>query len=98
MKEVSIKKMIIQLGDRDIELKMEEAKKLQAALNELFGKEVVKEIHHDRYRYPYWQWVYTAPNYTVTTPTWGTNTVSGNSITTTGSSFSLKDSSVYCSV
>ena len=95
MKEVSIKKMVIQLGDRDIELKMEEAKKLQAALNELFGKEVIREVHHDRW--PYWQWTYIHPTYITNTPTWGTNTVT-SSMTTTGSSFSLKDGSVYCAV
>ena len=47
-----IKELKLQLGEKEVSLTIEEAKKLKAALDELFGKEVVKEIHH----HDYWQW------------------------------------------
>ena len=47
-----IKKIILDLGGKEVELTTGQAKKLKEALDEMFGKEIVKEIHH----YDYWQW------------------------------------------
>ena len=66
--KVEIKKIILDLGDgHEITIPIEKAKKLKKALEELFGKEVIKEVreehhhHHDNYK---WWWDYK--------PYWGT--------------------------
>lgn len=62
--KVEIKKIILDLGDgHEITIPIEKAKKLKAALEELFGKEVIKEIreehHHHNNVWPYrWYWDY----------------------------------------
>lgn len=43
MKKTVIKRMVIELDGKDVELTMDQARELQAALNELFG-EKVREI------------------------------------------------------
>ena len=48
-KDVEIKKMVIKMGKKDVDLSIDEAKKLHEALDTLFGK---KEV----YSYPYWDW------------------------------------------
>ena len=45
-----IKKIILDLGGKEVELTTGQAKKLKEALDEMFGKEIVVH-HHD-----YWQW------------------------------------------
>ena len=40
VKEVGIKKVVIQMGDKEVPLTVEDAKKLHVVLDELFGKEV----------------------------------------------------------
>jgi hypothetical protein len=81
-KEIKIKKLVIKIGPAEVSMTPEEAKELQQALNEMFGKEVVHEIHHDWwYRYP----IYTTPN-PINWPTvYCSNTSSGglNSLTIT---------------
>lgn len=47
-----IKELKLQLGEKEISLTVEEAKKLKEALDELF----VKEIIEVRPFYPYWYW------------------------------------------
>ena len=56
-----INKLVLQLGDKEVELTMPQAKELHAALNELFNKE--PEVQRDHYYYyptrplhvgPYW--------------------------------------------
>jgi monoamine oxidase len=59
--EVVIKNVVVKIGEREIVLTIEEAKKLKDALEGIFGKEVIKEtkiIHeHDWYEKPYvWPW------------------------------------------
>jgi hypothetical protein len=56
--QVEIKKLVLKLGNREIELTFEEAKKLSVALNDLFGDKTVyvyptPPIYIDSYR-PYW--------------------------------------------
>ena len=63
-KEVAIKKIVVDLGRRELVLTTEEAIQLKTALNELFGKvikETVKEEHH--HYYPGWWWSYPQPVY-----------------------------------
>ena len=61
-----IKELKLQLGKKEVVLTVEEAKKLKEALDELFGKEVVKEVPVPYpYPYPVWQWWY--PNWTFST-------------------------------
>jgi hypothetical protein len=49
-----IKELKLQLGKKEVALTMEQAKKLKEALDELFGKEVIKEVHHHDHDYRYW--------------------------------------------
>ena len=60
-----IKKIVLDLGKKQVELTPEQCKKLKDALDEMFGKSVVKEEHHhhhDRW-FPYW-------HYSTSTITW----------------------------
>jgi len=57
--KVQIKKMVIQMGKKEVTLSIEEARELQQALNEIFDREVkvVKEEHHHHHshrEYPWW--------------------------------------------
>ena len=67
----AIKKIELDLGGKTVNLTPEQAKNLKDALDELFGKEVIREIVHERdytpvpymptepyYRrtYPFWEW------------------------------------------
>ena len=45
-----IKAVKLDLDGKEVDLTIEQAKKLRAALNELFGEKVVKEVVH---QYPY---------------------------------------------
>lgn len=67
-REVEVKGLTIQVGAREIELTVAEAKKLKDALNDLFGKEIVREVVVEKRVYPNWYW---------SGPIWG-----GNSPTT----------------
>ena len=49
-----IKKIVLQLGKKEIELTVEEAKSLAKSLEEMFGQRVIREEHH--YHRPYWYW------------------------------------------
>jgi hypothetical protein len=58
-KDEVIKKMVLQLGGKEVELSIDEAKKLHEALNELFERKVItveRHIHTD-YHYP-WTWTW----------------------------------------
>lgn len=44
MKQTKIKKLVIELGGKDVELTLAQAKELQAALNELFEERVVQKV------------------------------------------------------
>lgn len=65
---VAIKKVVVQLGKKELVIDIEDAKQLRDALNALFGgpaiKEVVKEEHH---YYPY-RWSYSGPRWEA--PAW----------------------------
>jgi hypothetical protein len=55
--KVEIKTVNIQVGKKELALTVEECKKLKGLLDELFGKEVVKEVIHHNYPYR-WYWDY----------------------------------------
>lgn len=56
-KPVEIKKVVIQLpSGKELLLRVEDAKKLREALNDLFGQEVVKEHHHHHSMRWYWEY------------------------------------------
>lgn len=64
-----IEKLTLRLGGKQIELTVEEAKKLHAALNEMFERKVIVEERHVHNDYPRWTWGYpwTTITYTPTT-------------------------------
>lgn len=55
-KEVGVKSITIKVGSREICLDVAEAKKLRESLEDLFGKEVIREIRVERWRDPVWRW------------------------------------------
>jgi hypothetical protein len=97
-KEVKIKKLILELSGKDVELTLAQAKELQAALNELFEEKVkvVKEKeyvpYHVSYRSPR-PWV---PWRDTSWITWDTTLPLYNN--SGGTSFKLENSSIRCSL
>ena len=64
-KDVKIEKLILNIECEKVALTMEQAKKLKSLLDELFGKEVIKEVvekhhYHDWYYRPYISWYETS--------------------------------------
>ena len=63
-KEVTIQSIKITMGKREVELSIEEAKKLKKALEEIFGTKVIEKtehIHHYDNWGQYWPRYYNAP-------------------------------------
>ena len=60
--KTEIKKVVLQLGEKEITLTVEQCKKLKDLLSDMFGREIVKEIHQDNS----WHW-YRPYYYTSTT-------------------------------
>ena len=56
--DAKIKKIVLDLGNKEITLTCEQAKMLKELLDELFEREVVKEVHHHDYG-----WCYPIPIY-----------------------------------
>lgn len=66
-KDVSIQSIKILMGKREVELTIEEARKLKSALEEIFGVKVDKQVEHiyhykDYYRYYDWNRFYCVDN------------------------------------
>lgn len=55
MAKTAIKKLVIELDGKDVELTMAQAKELHAALNEIF-EEKVREVAYPVYRPYRWPW------------------------------------------
>jgi len=59
-----IKEIVLQIGKKEIRLTSEECRHLKTTLEDLFGKEVIKEIHEKHYHHDRWceglRW-YTSP-------------------------------------
>ena len=57
MEKVEIKNIEFKVGKKQLNLTVEEAKKLKSILDELFGKEIIKEIKEIYHPYfPYYRW------------------------------------------
>lgn len=60
---VSIDKITLKIGETKVAVTMDQAKKLHAALSEMFGvKETVKHEYHNIYDKP-WNWPWSRPFY-----------------------------------
>lgn len=55
-REIGIKSLTIKVGAREICLEIQEARKLKEALEDLFRKEVIREVVIEHHREPYWRW------------------------------------------
>jgi hypothetical protein len=82
IKEMKIKKVILQIGDKEISVTVEEAKELMELLNKTFSNEKMKIEYVPYYPYPY---VYPNPQITWTTCDSGTVTIgnTGGTISST---------------
>jgi hypothetical protein len=63
---------VLDLGTKEITLTCEQAQKLKEALDELFGKGIVREVHH--HDYPHWYFY--QPVYETPKPQWFPYTIS----------------------
>lgn len=64
MKQVQVKKLVIELNGAEVELTMAQARELRAALNEIFGEDVRREVVREPIVIPYrepWTWPYRRP-------------------------------------
>ena len=86
-KEIKIESLKINIGKKEIELSVEEAKKLKKALEDIFGKEIVHEHHHDWWYRPYYP---VQPYY------WGTIACGGTSNLTSSISASITNANQLC--
>ncbi len=57
-KRIGVSKIVVQMGDKEATLTVEQARELQAALNALLGEKVVERVIEKHDWYPY---VYTNP-------------------------------------
>ena len=55
--ETEIKKIVLQLGEKEVTLTVAQCKKLKELLGEMFGKEVIREVYHDN------NWYWNRPHY-----------------------------------
>uniref|UniRef100_A0A6M3L7H4 Uncharacterized protein n=1 Tax=viral metagenome TaxID=1070528 RepID=A0A6M3L7H4_9ZZZZ len=69
---VEITKIKLNLGGKEIELTVEQARNLKKSLDDLFGKEIVREIY--RNSSPYWYYYPVYPTYPQITYTYTSNT------------------------
>lgn len=69
-KKFGVSKIIVQMGDKETTLTVEQARELQAALNELLGETVIEK------HYP--QWIYSQPAIYPPYITYGTITTTGS--------------------
>ena len=59
--KVEIKELTLQLGKKEVVLTVDEARKLKKALEDIFGRDIIREIkeeHHYHDNYPRWGWYY----------------------------------------
>ena len=69
--DVKINNIVLNIGKKEISLTVEQAKKLKSMLNDLFGKEIIKEVKHEHH-YDWWYKPYfVQQNY----PKWNDNIV-----------------------
>lgn len=63
--ECQVTKVTIKIGDKDHSVTIDQAKALKEALEEFFGKAIVREEHHHHHDYYRWSrpWVDIRPRY-----------------------------------
>ena len=70
VERVEVKKIQLKIGKKEISLTPDEAKKLKEVLNDLFDKEIIKEVIKETYPVvPYWYYksrLYPRPYYEIT--------------------------------
>lgn len=81
--KVEIKTLKIKMGKKEVEITVDEARKLHEVLEQLFGSKVTNEIHHHDH-YPWgggYPWAVPCRPYYFdnTAPSWSTDTVFCNS-------------------
>lgn len=64
---IEVKSVKLQLGRKEVELTIDEAKKLKAALDDMFTSKVVREFYHGWYYYPTYTYTKENPQITYTT-------------------------------
>lgn len=84
-KKIEVTTLKISIGNRELELSVEDAKKLHAALSELFSTKVKHEHHYDG-----WRWPYTSPVITYTAGTATGTVVASDSVTITDATLTTK--------
>ncbi len=92
MSDIAIKKVVLNLGGKEISLTIEQAKKLKGSLEELFGKEIIKEVIHDHH-YD-WHWRYRDPYYALGLTTLGSTTTDNSRQFAFNARADLKDSAL----
>ena len=85
-----ITKVTLKLGKREIEMSIEEARNLKAALENLFGKDVVREIVRDGCHH--WHWGWNQPFY----PIYGGGSNIGGSVQGIGTAPPIEPYTVSC--
>jgi hypothetical protein len=68
---VKVEKIVLKIGERELELSPEEVKELKEVLDKMFGDE--KIVHHYYPHYPYYY-----PSYPTYPPTWTYVSATGN--------------------
>ena len=94
--DIKIEKMILNIDGEKISLTIEQSKKLKKILDELFGKEIIKEVeHHYHNGWYYRPWAIS----TINSPTlYVQNTTTENQIFTTVPCTSIMDSTLNVTV
>jgi len=86
--KVEIKKIVLKVGDEEISLTPENAKKMKELLDELFGKTVIREDHHHHHHdYIYHDWMPIKwypdnpyPTWTAVSPNYSSESSIGNNL------------------
>ena len=69
--KIQLRKVVVRMGDRDVNLTVEQARELCALLKGLFGDDSTKIVHvHDYWYNRPW---YCGPNWTYTGSNWSTS-------------------------
>ena len=75
-KDVEIKSLKLKLGDKEVTLTIDQARKLHGALGEMFGAAIIREEHHHHDHYPYrWWWATNRSAAAASTATRSTRTI-----------------------
>lgn len=94
-----IKKLTLQIGKREIELSIEDAKALKEALEKLFGQNVIRiEQHHHDAPWRWWGPVYTNTPLTIPAPDMRPYEITCEGGSTIGASFKAETGTMILAV